>query len=79
MPRGRGCVPLIHTDSTDACRYANGIEATESTSTQLPALTAKAIRFAKHGPPEEVLHVESAHRMPETLRHGEVLVRMRLF
>ena len=59
-----------------ARRYDNGIEATDSSATHLHALTAKAIRFAKHGPPEEVLQVESAHRMPETLQHGEVLVYM---
>ena len=54
----------------------NGIEATDSTSQSLPALTATAVVFDRHGAPDEVLRVDKAHAMPEKLTHGEVLVYM---
>lgn len=50
------------------------IEATGATATPLPTLSALAIRFERHGPPEEVLRLEHALRMPEQLAYGEVLV-----
>ena len=53
-----------------------GIEATESTALPLPPLTATAVRFDKHGPPDEVLYVDKAHALPEQLEHGECLVYM---
>jgi len=53
-----------------------GIEATDSTSTALPELTATAVRFDRHGPPDEVLYVDKAWPMPDKLAHGEVLVYM---
>jgi len=54
----------------------NGIEATETMNTPLPPLTATAVRFDSHGPPEEVLKVDSAYPLPDELQHGEVLVYM---
>jgi len=54
----------------------NGIEATDSTSQPLPPLTATAVRFDRHGPPEEVLYVDKEYPLPEKLAHGEVLVYM---
>jgi trans-2-enoyl-CoA reductase len=50
-----------------------GIEATESTTTPLPPLTATAICFDAHGPPEEVLRIDAELALPRKLRHGEVL------
>lgn len=50
------------------------IEATGSSATPLPTLTATALRFDRHGPPEEVLKIDPAFRLPDTLGHGEVLV-----
>jgi len=56
-------------------QYGN-IEATESTAQPLPALSATAVRFDAHGPPEEVLYVDRACSLPDKLAHGEVLVHM---
>ena len=56
--------------------FGAGIEATESTATPLPALTATAICFDKHGPPDEVLRIDAELALPRKLRHGEVLVYM---
>ena len=53
--------------------FGAGIEATESTATPLPALTATAICFDKHGPPDEVLRIDAELALPRKLRHGEVL------
>ena len=53
--------------------FGAGIEATESTATPLPALTATAICFDKHGPPDEVLRIDGELALPRKLRHGEVL------
>eukprot|EP00908_Phaeocystis_cordata_P027005 Transcript_954.p1 GENE.Transcript_954~~Transcript_954.p1 ORF type:complete len:697 (-),score=349.19 Transcript_954:150-2240(-) len=53
-----------------------GIEATDSTSVPLPPLTATAIRFDAHGPPADVLYLDPLHALPQTLKHGEVLVYM---
>eukprot|EP00964_Phaeocystis_antarctica_P091480 scaffold58678_cov63-Phaeocystis_antarctica.AAC.4 len=50
-----------------------GIEATESTTTPLPPLTTTAICFDAHGPPEEVLRIDTELALPRKLRHGEVL------
>ena len=52
------------------------IEATDSSATPLPPLTATAVTFSKHGKPEEVLGVERARPLPAQLQHGEVLVYM---
>ena len=52
------------------------IEATDSTATPLPPLTATAVRYEAHGPPERVLEVDRAHALPDQLAHGEVLVYM---
>ncbi len=52
------------------------IEATDSSATPLPPLTATAVTFSKHGQPEEVLGVERARPLPAQLQHGEVLVYM---
>ena len=54
----------------------DSIEATESTSTPLPPLTATAVCFNQQGPPDEVLYVDRAHQMADSLKHGEVLVYM---
>ena len=53
--------------------FGGGIEATESTTTPLPPLTATAICFDAHGPPEEVLRIDAELALPRKLRHGEVL------
>ena len=53
-----------------------GLEATDSTSQPLPPLTATAVRFDRHGPPEEVLYVDKEFPLPQKLAHGEVLVYM---
>ena len=53
-----------------------GIEATDSTAQPLPPLTATAVRFDQHGPPDEVLYVDKAYPLPDKLAHGEVLVYM---
>lgn len=50
------------------------IEATGSTTTLLPSLAATAVRFDRHGPPEEVLRVDPSYQLPAALEHGEVLV-----
>ncbi len=54
----------------------SGIEATDSTALPLPPLSATAVRFDKHGPPDEVLYLDKAFPLPEQLAHGEVLVYM---
>jgi len=54
----------------------DGIQVTEATSQPLPPLTATAVRFDRHGPPEEVLYVDKEHPLPDKLAHGEVLVYM---
>jgi len=56
--------------------FGGGIEATESTATPLPPLTATAICFDAHGPPADVLRIEQELALPRKLRHGEVLVHM---
>jgi len=43
------------------------IESTGSTATPLPPLSATAVRFDRHGPPEEVLRVDPGFKLPDTL------------
>lgn len=52
------------------------VEATDSTARPLPPLKTTAIRYDRHGAPEEVLYVDKAVALPEKLQHGEVLVCM---
>lgn len=52
------------------------METTDSTARPLPPLTATAVRFDRHGPPDEVLYVDRKFPMPAALEHGEVLVYM---
>ena len=53
-----------------------GMQASDDTSTYLPPLSTTAVVYDKNGPPEEVLYVDKARRLPEKLAHGEVLVHM---